>query len=175
MEKLAISGGAPVRSDPWPSWPVWDDSEEQGLLEVLRSGNWWRYSYGQGSTLAEDLETSPSKVAQFQRAFARAHDCQFGICTANGTVSLEIALRAAGIRPGDEVLVPAYTFIATATAVLMAGAIPIFVDIEVDTYNMDPLRAAEAITPHTRAVIPVHFGGQPCSMDAIRELAHGTA
>src|SRR5512135_2183690 len=141
MEKLAISGGAPVHTDPWPDWPVWDDSEEEGLLEVLRSGNWWRYSYGQGSSLAEDLETSPSKVAQFQRAFARAHDCSYGICGTNGTVTLEIALRAAGIRPGDEVLVPAYTFIATATSVLMIGAIPIFVDIEADTYNMDPLRA----------------------------------
>jgi dTDP-4-amino-4,6-dideoxygalactose transaminase len=112
---------------------------------------------------------------RFERDFARAHDCEYGITTTNGTVSMEIALRAAGVKPGDEVIVPAYTFVATATAPLMVGAVPIFVDIEPETYNIDMDRVAEAITPRTRAIIPVHWAGQPCDMDRLKALAekHG--
>ncbi|RPJ51721.1 MAG: DegT/DnrJ/EryC1/StrS family aminotransferase [Chloroflexi bacterium] len=171
MTKPAVLGGDPIRTAPWPQWPVHDEQEEQALLRVLRSGNWWRHSYGQGVELAEDETDLKSEAARFQRAFARHHDCRYGIAAANGTVTLEIALRAAGVRPGDEVIVPAYTFVATATAPLMVGAIPIFVDIDPDTYNIDPRRVAEAITPRTRAIIPVHFGGQPCDMDALLALA----
>ena len=171
MDKLALLGGTPVRTAPWPRWPVSDEREERAVLEVLRSGHWWRHSHGQGVELAESEENPQSMVSRFQRAFARAHGCKYGICTANATVGLEIALRATGIKPGDEVIVPAYTYVATATAPLMVGAIPIFVDIEPDTYNLDPRRVAEAMTEHTRAIIPVHFGGQPCDMDAINALA----
>ena len=172
MEKLALHGGEPVRSAPWPQWPVFDGEDEQLLLDVFRSGNWWRHSYGEGVELAEDETDPKSMVAKFQRAFARAHECKYGICAANGTVTMEIGLRAMGIQPGDEVIIPTYTYVATATAVLMVGAIPIFVDIDPDTYNMDPARVAEAITDRTTAIIPVHFGGQPCEMDAINALAH---
>lgn len=171
MSQLALHGGAPVRTAPWPQWPIFDQADEDLLLDVLRSGNWWRHSYGQGVELAEDETDPKSTIARFQRAFARAHDCKYGICAANGTVTMEIGLRAMGIRPGDEVIVPAYTYVATATAVLMIGAVPIFVDIEAATYNMDPVRVAQAITTRTTAIIPVHFGGQPCSMDAINALA----
>ncbi len=171
MGTLAISGGQPVRTAPWPQWPVFDHTEEQALLEVFRSGHWWRHAYGQGVELAEDEAAPQSAVARFQRDFAQAHDCRYGICAANGTVTLEIALRAAGVKPGDEVIVPPYTFIATASAVLMVGAVPIFADIDPDTYNLDPRRVREAITERTRAIIPVHFGGQPCDMDAILEIA----
>ncbi len=171
MEKLALLGGEPVRTAPWPHWPVSDDREERAVLDVLRSGNWWRHSCGQGVELAESEDDPQSTVARFQRAFARAHDCTHGICATNGTVTLEIALRAVGVRPGDEVIVPAYTYVATATAPLMVGAIPIFVDIEPDTYNIDERRAAEAITERTRAIVVVHFGGQPCEMDPINALA----
>jgi hypothetical protein len=149
MGKLAVSGGEPVRSAPWPPWPVFDDEDERALLEVLRSGNWWRHSYGQGVELAEDEADPRSTVARFQRAFARAHECRYGICAANGTVTMEIGLRALGIQPGDEVIVPAHTYVATATAPLMVGAIPIFVDIDADTYNMDPVRVEEAVTDRT--------------------------
>ena len=171
MSQLALNGGSPVRTAPWPQWPIFDQEDERLLLEVLRSGNWWRHSYGQGVELAEDELDPKSMVARFQRAFARAHDCKFGICAANGTVTMEIGLRAMGIRPGDEVIVPPYTYVATATAVLMVGAIPIFADIDPDTYNLDPRRVEEAITERTTAIIPVHFGGQPCDMDAINVLA----
>jgi dTDP-4-amino-4,6-dideoxygalactose transaminase len=171
MTQLALHGGEPVRAAPWPRWPIFDDEDERLLLDVLRSGNWWRHSYGEGVELAEDEADPKSMVARFQRAFARAHDCKYGICAANGTVTMEIGLRALGVRPGDEVIVPAYTYVATATAPLMIGAIPIFVDIDPDTYNMDLARVEEAITSRTTAIIPVHFGGQPCDMDAINALA----
>ncbi|MCE1252186.1 MAG: DegT/DnrJ/EryC1/StrS family aminotransferase [Anaerolineae bacterium] len=171
MEKLALLGGKPVRTAAWPSWPVFDQTEEKNVMQVLHSGHWWRHSYGQGVELAEDDSTSPSLVARFQNAFARAHACKYGICASNGTVTLEIALRAAGVKAGDEVIIPAYTYVATATAPLMVGAIPVFVDIDPETYNMDVQRLEEAITPFTRAIIPVHFGGQPCQMDEIKKIA----
>ncbi len=171
METLALLGGKPIRTAAWPSWPVFDQAEEDNLLKVLHSGHWWRHSYGEGVELNEDEHTSPSLVVRFQNAFARVHDCKYGICASNGTVTLEIALRAAGVKPGDEVIIPAYTYVATATAPLMVGAIPVFVDINADTYNMDIKRLEEAITPYTRAIIPVHFGGQPCQMDEINAIA----
>lgn len=171
MGKLAILGGSPIRTKAWPKWPIFDQTEEQLLLEVLHSGNWWRHSYGEGVELVEDEAHPKSMVARFQRQFALAHDCQYGICAANGTVTIEIALRSAGVKPGDEVIVPAYTYVATATAPLMVGAIPIFADIDADTYNLDVHRVEEAITDRTRAIIPVHFGGQPCPMDEINEIA----
>jgi dTDP-4-amino-4,6-dideoxygalactose transaminase len=171
MSELAILGGSPIRTQPWPKWPVFDQDDEELLLKVFRSGNWWRHSYGQGVELIEDEEHPDSMVAQFQHAFAKMHDCKYGICAANGTVTIEIALRAAGVKPGDEVIVPPYTYIATASAPLMVGAIPVFVDIDPDTYNIDVTRIEEAITERTGAIIPVHFGGQPCQMDEINALA----
>ncbi|MBI4024342.1 MAG: DegT/DnrJ/EryC1/StrS family aminotransferase [Verrucomicrobia bacterium] len=171
MSTLAIHGGKPVRTAPWPKWPVVGKSEEKAILAVLRSGKWWRFSYGQGVELQENEAKLQSTVARFQRAFARMHGCAYGVCAANGTATLEIALRAIGLQPGDEVIVPAYTFIATASAVLTVGGVPIFGDIEPDTYNLDPARIEEAITSRTRAIIPVHFGGQPCAMNEINEIA----
>jgi dTDP-4-amino-4,6-dideoxygalactose transaminase len=99
------------------------------------------------------------------------HGCRHAIAVVNGTVALRIALLAAGIRAEDEVIVPPYTFVATATAVLEANAIPVFADIDLETFNLDPAAVAAAMTPRTRAIIPVHFAGQPADMDAIVELA----
>lgn len=171
MGKLAITGGEPLRRDPFPSWPVWDENEERALLEVLHSGKWWRFSYGSGVELKEPDSGDRSRVAQFQEAFARQHEAKFGVACANGTAAIEILLKALGIGPGDEVIVPAYTFIATATAVLQVNAVPIFVDVDPDTYNVDPARVEQAITPRTRAIIPVHFAGQAADMDALLALA----
>ena len=156
MSSLALFGGTPVRRTPFAQWPVFDDAERHAVLEVLDSGAWGGYS---------------PKVPEFEQRFAAFHEARFGISTANGTVSLEAALAAAGIGPGDEVVVPPITFIATASAVLRVGAVPVFADIEPATFNLDPRRFAEAITPHTRAVIPVHFAGHPCDFDAILEIA----
>lgn len=157
---LAIHGGTPVRDTtvrPWPAWPVWDSREEEALLRVLHSGKWGSHT--------------GTEVHAFEEEFARFQDARYGICNVNGTASLEIALRAAGIAAGDEVIMPPYTFIATATSVLMVNAVPIFADIEPDTYNLDPKAAEAAITPRTRAIIVVHVGGCPVDLDAFTELA----
>ena len=161
--KLAIEGGTPLRTKPFPTWPLWGEQEEKELLEVLRSGEW-------------SSPTRPApKLAAFQRAFADYQQAKHALGVFNGTVALETALRAAGVTYGDEVIVPPYTFIATATACLSVGAIPIFVDIDPDTYNIAPERIEEAITPRTRAIIPVHIGGCPADMDGVLEVArkHG--
>lgn len=129
--------------------------EESELLRVLRSGVWGGYS--------EAVKTFENGFG----AYLGAH-C---LTLANGTVSLEAALRCEGIGPGDEVIVPPYTFMATASAVLQVGALPVFADIEPGTLNIDPSRIAAALTPKTRAVIPVHFGGHPADMEPILSLA----
>ena len=159
MSTLAIKGGSPLRAQPFPHWPVWDETDENKLLEVLRSGTW-------GIT---DDPNSP--VRQIEQGFARVHQARFGQSVFNGTVALQTALMAIGIDYGDEVIVPPYTFLATASACLMAGAIPVFVDVDPGTYNLDPARIEEAITPRTRAIIPVHIGGCPADLDRILEIA----
>ncbi len=175
MSKLALSGGVPVRTRPFPSWPVFDSREEQLALEVLRSGQWWRYTMGEALDAAVAESGSRSKVAEFQERFAAAHGCRFGIACVNGTAALEIALRALGVGQDDEVIVPPYTFIATASAPMLIGAMPVFCDIDIDTFNLDPARLQAAITPRTKAIIPVHFAGLPADMGAILEIAgrHG--
>jgi dTDP-4-amino-4,6-dideoxygalactose transaminase len=170
MPKLALQGGAPVRQRPFPSWPVWDEREEQALLEVLRSGKWWRFSYGVGVELREPETGNRSRVVKFQEAFARYHQAKFALACANGTGAIELLLKALGLGPGDEVIVPAYTYIATASAVLQINAVPVFADIDLETYNLDPRKAEAAITPRTRAMLPVHFAGQPADLDALTEI-----
>lgn len=154
---LALFGGEKVRIKPFPEWPVFGAAEEDRLLRVLRSGKW-------GKLHGEE-------VAEFERRFAALHGCRHGIAVVNGTVSLRIALMAAGIGAGDEVIVPPYTFLATATAVLEANAIPVFADIDLETFNLDPAAVQRALTPRTRAIIPVHIGGQAADMDALMSLA----
>jgi dTDP-4-amino-4,6-dideoxygalactose transaminase len=156
-EKLAIFGGKPVRRKPFSGWPLFGKTEETNLLRVLRSGAWGRL---QGK-----------QVERFERRFAEAHDCKHGIAVVNGTVSLRIALIAAGIRAEDEVIVPPYTFLSTATAVVEANAIPVFADVSLETFNLDPGAVERAITPRSRAIIPVHFAGQVAEMDEIMRLA----
>ena len=157
--KLALKGGTPVRSRPFHPWPVFGAEEESRLLKVFRSGRWW---YGE-------------TVRQFERDFAGLQQARYGVTCCNGTVALQLALAAVGIGAGDEVLVPAYTFVATATAVYANNAIPVFVDIEPDTWNMSLDDAERAITPRTKAIVPVHFFGLPLDMDRVNELAgkHG--
>ncbi len=178
MARLALLGGTPVRTAPFPAWPVHDEREVEAVTEVVRSGKWWRFAYATGLELHEDPQAAQiSKVIEFGMKFARHHEARHGIAVANGTGSLEIILKALGIGPGDEVIVPAYTFIASASAVLQVNAVPVFVDVQPDTYNMDPDRIEEAITPRTRAIEPVHFAGQPADMDRVLQIAsrHGLA
>ena len=157
MEKLALLGGKAVRTRPFGSWPVFDDAEATRLLRTLHSGHWGRLD--------------GTEVAEFESRFADLHGCRHGIAVVNGTVALRTALLAAGIRAEDEVIVPPYTFISTASAVIEANAIPVFADVDLHTFNLDAQAVRAAITPRTRAIIPVHFGGQPADMDAITAVA----
>ena len=133
-----------------PSWPQSDEREAELLRMVLEHPQWGGFH---------------PYVAEFERSFAAYQHSEFGISAFNGTVTLELALTALGIGPGDEVIVPAVSFISTATAVSRVGATPVFVDIEPWSFQMDPERAREAISPRTRAIILVHFGGAMCNMD----------
>lgn len=156
-EILAIEGGAPVRTASFPVWPVYDEREERALLDVLHSRKW-------GVHLGTQVKAFEIEYAAFQNA-------RFGIAVPNGTLGLEMALRALGIGPGDEVITSPYTFVATASSILVVGARPVFVDIEPGSLNLDPRRIEAALTPHTRAIMPVHLAGRPADMDGILEIA----
>jgi dTDP-4-amino-4,6-dideoxygalactose transaminase len=155
--KLAIKGGTPVREKPFPHWPVFDEADEVALVDALQSGKWGRHL--------------GDRVAEFESSFAEYQQARWGIGVANGSVALRIALLATGLQAGDEVIVPPYTFMATASAVVEVNAVPVFVDIEKDTYNLDPAKLEDAISSRTRAIIPVHFGGQSVNMDNLLEIA----
>ncbi|MFI2431547.1 DegT/DnrJ/EryC1/StrS family aminotransferase [Streptomyces sp. NPDC018693] len=122
-------------------------------------------------------QTPEKVVADFAESYRKYVGANFALPTASGTSSLHLALVGAGVRPGDEVIVPAFTFIATAQAVVAAHAIPVFVDIDPRTYCMDPAAAAAAVTERTRAIMPVHVHGLPADVPALRALAdrHGIA
>jgi dTDP-4-amino-4,6-dideoxygalactose transaminase len=176
MSELALFGGSPVRTKPFPHWPVFDEAEEKALLDVLRSGQWWRYSMGEATNRASaPVGAPPSKVGEFQELFTKIQGARYGIACASGTAAIEVVLKAMGIGSGDEVIVPPYTFIATAAAPMLIGARPVFCDIDPATLNLDPARLEEAITPRTRAVMPVHFAGLAADMAAILEICgrHG--
>ncbi len=159
MAKLAIAGGPPVRTKAFTEWPQFDDRERRAITGVLESRNWGGYPF-------------PNHLAElFAERFAAHQGAKHALCAANGTVTLEIALKATGISPGDEVIVPAYTFEATAAPVLRLGAVPVFVDVLPDTYCIDAAAAAEAVTSRTRAIIPVHLAMSMADMDEICELA----
>lgn len=154
---LALLSGQSVSNHPFPRWPVFDESDEQRVLAALRTGRWGKLA--------------GTEVTTFEQRFAAMHGARFGIGVVNGSVSLRLALIAAGIKAEDEVIVPAYTFLASATSVVEANAIPVFADIELETLNLCPQAFEAAITPRTRAVIVVHFAGLPAKMDAILAIA----
>ena len=156
MTKLAINGGLPLRSQTWPAWPQWGSNESERLQTVLERGQWGGYD---------------EAVSEFERLWAARLSASHCMGVSNGTASLVAALKVFGIGPGDEVLVPPYTFAATAAAVRLVGAKPVFVDIEIETFNMDVRAVNAGITPHCKAVIPVHFAGLPVDMDALLSLA----
>jgi dTDP-4-amino-4,6-dideoxygalactose transaminase len=156
-EELAIRGGAKT-IDKHFNWPVFDDTDVNAVLEVVKTGAW-------GNPDCAGL------VESFENEFAKYCGSEFALSCVNGSVALRLALIACGVRPGDEVIVPPYTFIATASIVLEANCVPVFVDIDPETYNIDPNEIEKAITPNTKAIIPVHFAGQACDMDAIMNVA----
>jgi dTDP-4-amino-4,6-dideoxygalactose transaminase len=159
MAKLAALGGDPVRKEAYPEWPVHDQRDIDAVTEVIRSGRWGGFPW------------PGPKTAEFARKFAELQGAPHAVPMMNGTITMEVALRAADIGWGDEVIVPAYTFMATAAAPMAAGAIPVLVDIDPGNYCMDPVKLEAAITPKTRAVIVVHLGAQMTDMDAVMEIA----
>ena len=163
MSELALFGGNKAKHKAFPLWPQFDDSERRALQEVLESRIWWR--------------TPGTKTLEFEQAFAKYHGARHGIAVTNGTAALEVAMEALGIGPGDEVIVPNFTFIATASAVLFANALPVLVDVDPESYCLDPALTEAAITPRTKAIVAVHMGGHPADLDALQDLAkkHGIA
>lgn len=159
MSELAILGGPKTRTEPYPAWPVWDQRDIDAVTEVIKSGRWGGYPYPGPMT------------AELAKKFAELQGGGYAVPMANGTVTMEVALRAAGIGWGDEVIVPAYTFQATASAPMAAGAIPVIVDVDPNNYCLDPKVVEKAITPKTKAIIPVHLGSNMADMDALMALA----
>lgn len=159
MKKKTRKLNAKKQLNNWPAWPVFNSAERRLLLEVLESGQWW---FGE-------------KVRQFEAAFAAFQGARFGVSCTNGTAAIEMALKGLGIVEGDEVIVPPYSFIATASAVVTVGAIPVFADIAPDTLCLDADDVQRKITPRTKAIIPVHVAGYMADMDRLNAIArkHG--
>jgi len=165
MAKLAIKGGKPfIPRGLKTKWPIFDNTDKKALIEVLGSGKWC----SAGWYFEDPLE---SKVARFEKEFAEWIGAKYCITATSGTAALVLALKAGGIEAGDEVIVPAVTFIASATAVILANAIPVFVDIDPETYQLSPKAVEIAITDKAKAIMPVHYGGYPADMDRIMEVA----
>jgi len=159
VSRLAISGGTPVRSTPYPDWPSLDEADVDAVTAILRGGQVGGFP-----------EPGP-KAAEFAAAFAAYQGAAHGIVMANGTVTMEVALKALGVGWGDEVIVPALTFAATPYAAIASGALPVFVDVEPERWTIDPDLVEAAVTPRTRAIMPVHLGQQMADMDRIMAIA----
>ena len=155
-EKPAVLGGKPVRTGGYQSWPKVDAADEKSVLEVVRSGRWYR----------------GRSVNEFERTFAKLNQAKYCVATASGTSALYTSLGALAVGPGDEVIVPPYTFMATVTVALLNYAMPVFVDSDRETFVMDPGKLEAAITGRTAAIIPVHIGGTAADVDSILAIAN---
>ncbi|MCF0063900.1 DegT/DnrJ/EryC1/StrS family aminotransferase [Dyadobacter chenwenxiniae] len=160
-EKLAINGGPKAVNKEF-LWPIFDAGDVNAVTRIAQSGKWGNPDCG-------------DEVAKFEEEFAAYCGAKYAITCVNGSVSLRLALIACDVKPGDEVIVPPYTFITTASSVIECNCVPVFVDIDPNTYNISPAAIEAAITERTKAIIPVHFGGLACDMDAIMDIArkHG--
>lgn len=160
MSELAINGGKAVTNDPFPMWPSFEASTIEKAMEPLKSGlvNYWTGQVGQ----------------EFEREWAKWNGAEFAISTTNGTSALHTAVAALGIGPGDEVICPSYSFIASSFCILQAGALPVFVDVTTD-HTIDPVAIEPAITEKTKAILVVHLYGIVADMGPILQIAekHG--
>jgi dTDP-4-amino-4,6-dideoxygalactose transaminase len=158
-DQLALLGGEPVRRRPFTPWPQFSPADMERLVRVVESRHWGGYPL-------------PSPwAAEVAERFAAMHGAKYGLCLTNGTIAISAALQALGIGFGDEVIMPAYTWDGTAIAALMVGAVPVFVDVDPDTYCLDARLVRQAITPRTRALLPVHLAMRFADMDALRAIA----
>ena len=153
--KPAVLGGRPVRTKPFPSWPVWDDADEKAVIPVLQRGRWSR---------SEVVNKAEAKFAELMGV----KRCLLTFC---GTQALIVSLHTVGVGAGDEVIVTPYTFVATIHSILQNNALPVFVDVDPDTWSMDPDKIPEKMSDHTYAILPVHIGGSPCHMEKIMQIA----
>ena len=158
-QQLAMEGARPIRTTPFASWPFFDPDEIASVARILQSGkvNYWTGEEGR----------------RFEEEFAAQAGCKYGVAVANGTVALELALHALGIGPGDEVIVPSRTFIASASCVVMRGAKPVLADVDPNSQNLTVETIRPLLTTRTKAIIAVHLAGWPCDMDSIIALAKG--
>lgn len=155
---LAIDRGVVVTEPAWPAWPPAATPEQRAMLnEVLDSGAWGA--------------TSGTRCTEFAERFASAHRADHGVALTNGTLALTVALRAVGVRAGDEVIVPAYTFVACATAVLLLGATPVIADVDPEHLHLSGATVGAALSPRTRAILAVHLAGSPAPMTEILAVA----
>ncbi|MEX0682200.1 MAG: DegT/DnrJ/EryC1/StrS family aminotransferase [Dehalococcoidia bacterium] len=156
-EKLAIDGGPKTRTAPFPPWPLLGPEDGAAAAEALRSGHL--------------TQITGSYVRDFERAFGAWHHADNCVATSSGTTAIHTTLAALGIGSGDEVIVPAHTFIASATPVLHQGATPVFADVDERTFCLDPNSVRERVTERTKAIIAVHLNGHPADMDALMTIA----
>src|SRR5262245_9899045 len=155
-ERPALLGGKPLRTESFPSWPVIAENDEAALRKVLLSRKWNR---------------GGAAIPHFEQLWAEKLGAKHCLATANGTASLMVALNVLDIGPGDEVIVPPYTFVATINAVLMQHALPIFVDTDIETFQIDANKIEAAVTDRTTCILPVHIGGSAANMDAVLSVA----
>ena len=155
--ELALHGGKPVRTEGWLKWPVWNSDAEKPMISVLRSGNWYR---GNGT-----------KGSEFEKKYADLIGTNRVVATASGTAALETALHVMGVDAGDEVITSPYTFIATYNVVFNQKALPVFVDTDQETFNLNPDKIEEKVNERTKAILPVHILGLPADMNRINAIA----
>jgi dTDP-4-amino-4,6-dideoxygalactose transaminase len=155
--KPAQLGGSPVRTAPFPDWPVIDAREDEALLDVLHGRKWYR---GSGQT-----------VNRFEKAYAELTGARHCVATANGTSALFTSLAGLDVGPGDEVILPPYTFVATLNVIFLQYALPVFVDSDIETCQIDARKIEGAVTDRTTALLPVHLGGNPADLDTIMEVS----
>jgi dTDP-4-amino-4,6-dideoxygalactose transaminase len=166
-DKLAALGGSPVRTEPFPSWPQTTADMEKSLVTAFRSGDWTR-QLGQ-------RRKGAGQVGAFEERFAKLIGAKHCLATGSCTQALHTSLHSVGVEAGDEVLVTPCTYIASIQAVLLCNALPVFVDVDIDTFQMDPGKIEPLVNANTRAIEPVHIGGIPCDMDKLTNVAqkHG--
>lgn len=154
--KPAILGGPKAHPGTFPDWPLFDATEEKGLTSVLKSGKWGRLNGG--------------VVANFEAGYSKLTGAKHSLGVSSGTAALTTILGALDIGPGDEVVIPVYTFVATYNVVVLNYALPVLVDTDIETFQIDAGKARAAITPQTKAIMPVHIGGSPANIDAFVDM-----
>lgn len=164
---MAIFGGNKIREKSFPKYPIISSDEKNAVLEVLESGNLSTFVASPGENFL-----GGKKIREFEEKFANYIGTKFAIAFNSATSALHAAVVAIEINPGEEIIVPPYTFTSTATCALMHNAVPVFSDVKQDTYCLDSTKLNDVITPLTRAIIPVHLFGHPCDMDEIMDIAH---